>query len=723
MSNRLKQYFADFEIKFANQEKFNNQWYCDNTGCISNISEVKALDVKGAYSEEWYRARMVWSLVESGMFPKENICVELRFPKGSEGNSGLEVDLVIFKNKEWKNYFEKWNKKDALPSSLKEQILVVMEAKKLNGKQETAISKQLFPAMAEYIGDYIFGVYFDNQEDLLIFKKEKNNFPLRYNLSKMVEAEKPENTLSYENRDQISSLPKFETFLQNIESKQDLTKLNFATNDPITQQTFEGEFLGNLNRIKQSLSLTDLQGLVVEFLTLKVADEREVKGGKKYFEFYITPEELENKNEFRKRIKKLYESAKRDYPSILNNCLFDYSDDKNGNTKPSKADDELFLIEIIQNFQTKIILNDESKNFNQIIFSNFGDSNSKAKDKQFFTPIPLVQAIVDIINPQKGEEICDPCCGICDFLAMSFRKIYKDEMDRMPRADNFYGFDLDDKILKLAELNLVLNGDGNAVIKKTNSLVEKYLEDRTFTNAKTFTTKKYNSSDWTHKDDNNLNIKQYDIILTNPPFGKGQALKTGHEGKWDPVLMERSDNMNLYELWQIEKEPNSIDLGIIFLENAYKSLKEGGRMAIVLSNSIASIQSWKAVRGWFMDKMRIVALFDLPSNTFGETGVSTTVIIAYKPKTNEQKLLIDDYEIFTREIVNLGYEVKTKDRIVVMPPVYKIDETKFEKVKDANGDFELLSDLPELVKGFKSWLNDHKHTDEAVYNAFGKNLK
>ena len=268
ITKSIKQYFQEFDLKFKDTSKFNNQWYLDNTGCKSNISEVKAIDTKGGYSEEWYRARMVWSLVESRMYPKENICVELRFPKGSEGNSGLEVDLVIFKNNQWEKDFDKWNKKDAIPNSLKKQILVVMEAKKIGGKQETAINKQLFPAMNEYQGDYVFGVYFDSQDDILVFKQEEKKFPQRYNLSKMVEAEKEENTLNLENRDELSEFPNFQTFLQNIESKQDLAKLNFETNDPITQQTFEGEFLNNLNRIKNNLSITDLQGLVVEFLTL-----------------------------------------------------------------------------------------------------------------------------------------------------------------------------------------------------------------------------------------------------------------------------------------------------------------------------------------------------------------------------------------------------------------------------------------------------------------------
>ncbi len=70
-------------------------------------------------------------------------------------------------------------------------------------------------------------------------------------------------------------------------------------------------------------------------------------------------------------------------------------------------------------------------------------------------------------------------------------------------------------------------------------------------------------------------------------------------------------------------------------------------MGIVLSNSIASIDAHKIAREWLMEKMRIVAIFDLPSNVFAETGVNTTIIVAYKPK--KEKLLElkkANYEVF-----------------------------------------------------------------------------
>ena len=177
----------------------------------------------------------------------------------------------------------------------------------------------------------------------------------------------------------------------------------------------------------------------------------------------------------------------------------------------------------------------------------------------------------------------------------------------------------------------------------------------------------------------------------------------------------------MYETWNVKYQPKSIDLGIIFLENAYKLLKEGGRMAIILSNSIASIAEWKSVREWYISKMRIVALFDLPANTFGETGVSTTVFVAYKPKENEQYILQEDYEIYVKEIENVGYTVRTKDRIVIMSPDFAINKNTFEREKDSKGNDQKLSDLPNLVNEFNDWLESSKHQYKEVFKAFSGN--
>ena len=130
----------------------------------------------------------------------------------------------------------------------------------------------------------------------------------------------------------------------------------------------------------------------------------------------------------------------------------------------------------------------------------------------------------------------------------------------------------------------------------------------------------------------------------------------------------------MYELWNEAKSGKWIDPGLIFLENAVRILEEKGRLGIILSNSIASINRWEKARKWLMSKMRIVALFDLPSNVFADTGVNTTVIIAYKPTKKElEKLQKEDYEIFVKNIKNVGYEVRTSKRIKYFNPIYKIN--------------------------------------------------
>lgn len=715
----ILQAFKDFEKKFSDTFEITPEWYKKNCGVFSTNKTASSKNAKGVFTEEYYRARMVWSLVETKQYPSENICVEFSIPKGSEGAKSLNPDIVIFKTDAWFTYYKKWDKSKSLPEELAKEMLVVWEAKENPSKVESAVTKQMAEAMNSYVGEQVYGVYFDNQIDVLVFRKEGTNPVKRYNPEKIIDGEGIAK-LNLGNRDALNELPSFKQFYENLKATEDVSKLNFTTNQPIDEDSFT-DLLAFINRQQDKLNLSrNVQDLIVEFLTLKVADEKEVKKKKKkYFEFYIKPDEIKNEygtQEFRKRLVELYAKAKDEYKSIFNPPAFKY-DKKGENLTPSHGDDEKFLIGLIKVFQKKTILETQNANFNQIIFNNFGSSVEKAKDKQFFTPVPIVEAIIKMVNPQKDEAICDPCSGICDFLAMAFRHIFKDELENLPSADKFYGFDKDNKILKLAELNLVLNGDGNANIKIMDSVSCKLLSDGTLSTQKNtieFNTENYSAVDWSNNDDENKNPRKYNVIVTNPPFGKGRDLQTGRDGKWD---IPRK-TIELYETWNVKEQPKSIDLGIIFLENAYKLLEEGGRMAIVLSNSIASIAEWQSVREWFISKMRIVALFDLPANTFGETGVATTVFVAYKPKQTELHILDEDYEVYIKEIENVGYTVKTKDRIVIMSPDFVINEKTFEREKDSKGNDKTLSDLPDLVNGFGEWLQSNKHQYKEIYKAF-----
>ncbi len=702
----LKKYYNEFDEKFKDLEEIDKIFYKD-IGVIAYNSKAKTKDSKGGYSEEYIRARFVYSLVHSGLYPKEYICVEFGFPKGNTITK-LKPDIVVFKNKEWKDDFEKaTNEKNF--SKIRQNLLVIFETKKNNKSLESAIENQLRSAMNENEStDKIFGVYFDNEDGILIFKKFGNS-PIRRFDESLEKSGNGMTLLNFDKRDLLSELPSFEDFKENNESISNLEKLTVNSLEAIDESNFSS-FMSllqrNADRVKPKHEARDL---IVEFLTLKVFDEKRSKRDKTNLKFYIKPEEIKKDGladqSFRERIKQLYKDAQREYSKVLSDPYFKYD----ANNRPTTINEERFLIALVQNFQKRAILKSKNESFNQIIFNNFGTEKQKADKGQFFTPIPIVKTIISILNPIKSEEVCDPCCGIADFPAMAFKHTHRNDEEYPPNASHYFGFDIESNNLKLAELNLVLNGDGGATLKEMDSLFQKLLEngDDILEYAE-FNEQNY-SIDWTHKDNPEKDLKKFKIIATNPPFGKGRDLL---------ITKDNRPTINLYETYKKkldpdkdgnEKFPNTMDNGALFLENAYKLLEYGGRMGIILSNSIASIKEWENVRMWLLSKMRIVALFDLPANTFGETGVATTVIVAYKPKENEQHLLTNDYEVFIKEIENIGYEVKTVQRAVHFQPQFIINEETFEHTSDLEEDFS------SMINEFKEYL---QRQEEEIKNAF-----
>lgn len=105
-----------------------------------------------------------------------------------------------------------------------------------------------------------------------------------------------------------------------------------------------------------------------------------------------------------------------------------------------------------------------------------------------------------------------------------------------------------------------------------------------------------------------------------------------------------------------------------------------------------------------MDRMRIVALIDLPSNVFAETGVNTTLLIAYQPTPSDLAALQSSgYSIFARDIRRVGYEKRTSKRNVFFNQVYRIDESSFEIATDDEGMPILDEEFTRAVEDFREW--------------------
>ena len=266
----------------------------------------------------------------------------------------------------------------------------------------------------------------------------------------------------------------------------------------------------------------------------------------------------------------------------------------------------------------------------------------------------MIDFLVNIVNPRNGETVIDPTVGIADFLSVSYVNS-KSKLD----DKNIFGMDIDDQMVMLATLNMLLNGDGNAkIISQTDgygSLLTKF--ENTGETLQLIPEMNQNG-DWDIRPDTKK-LKKFDVVLTNPPFGEDRAFVPK-----DPKDLEV---IKCYELWKLygqkediddegkkkknkPKEATKIDLGVIFLENAFRILKENGRMGIVLSNSIASIDAHRIARQWLLDNMRIVALFDMPANSFAETEtINDYDRLSYFNGVTNIPALVSEPEIVTKK--------------------------------------------------------------------------
>ncbi|MCL1934712.1 MAG: N-6 DNA methylase [Candidatus Azobacteroides sp.] len=457
--------------------------------------------------------------------------------------------------------------------------------------------------------------------------------------------------------------------------------------------------ISSILRTMDRVSLMNQRGyeILIQMIALKIFDEKKNEW-LKYFiqpdentdveklQFYIEPNERDyrtlndsNVINFTKRIANLREQAETTYKEILSETLMDLRDEAQVRV----------IASVVNSLQDFSFTKSSKSDLWQIIFYQFANAFTKTQKAQFLTPIPLIEFIVDIVNPKDGETVIDPTSGSGDFLSVSYVKSDSEMNDK-----NIFGVDNDNQMVILAQLNMLLNGDGRSTLKfqsGSGSISHKF---NTNNELCSLIPEMHKSGNW-EKTNDYTKLKKFDIVLTNPPFGEDRA--------FEPKDTKEKELIECYELWNLYGG-RKIDLGIVFLENAYRILKENGRMEIVLSNSIASIDTHKQARKWLMEKMRIVAIFDLPANVFGETGVNTTVIVAYKPKKKElAKLKEQNYQVFFRGIDKVGYEVKTSKRVKFFSPIYKVDYETFETVINEEGGRVLDEEFTETIQHFKEW--------------------
>lgn len=331
-----------------------------------------------------------------------------------------------------------------------------------------------------------------------------------------------------------------------------------------------------------------------------------------------------------------------------------------------------------------ISLLDSSQDAKGLAFQKFLSHHEKDGRGQFFTPEPVIDFCVSMMQPKPQEAIIDPACGSGGFLMSALKYIQSENQDAETSnivSKKLFGLDINRSIARIAKMKLLLEANGKTNVFCTNSL-----EDL---------------------DSLKLSINKkdgFDLVLTNPPFGAkittfSLLSKFDLGYKWGNSTDEYHKTQTVYSNQNAE---------ILFIERSLQLLKEGGRMAIVLPNGNFENPSLEYLRYYIKQKARVLAIVNLPQETFIPygTGVKTSLLFLEKDTKNENK----QYPIFFGRITKLGYQGNKNGT-----PVYQKDQFG-QLLKGKDGKPILDEDFSTVIEKYHQFLNGKEIEEENTFS-------
>lgn len=443
-------------------------------------------------------------------------------------------------------------------------------------------------------------------------------------------------------------------------------------------------------------------------------------------------------------------------PSLKNDAPHldqDYMQYLFNETKKAFANDDLFeikdIIKIKRNSFEMIVeeleifnLSDTSDDIKGIAFEQFLGKTFRGELGQFFTPRTVVDFMIDILDPQEGETVCDPCCGSGGFLISAFEHI-RDKIDidinnqiKSIKKNHFVGnFDK----LSLSEQEIINKSLEEKIerinqefdINNNNSRYHKlshYSIYGTDANARMARTAKMNmimhgdGHGGVHHHDGLLNVngifdERFDVILTNPPFGSRveKTLKVTEidlpsnaklEKYIDKYPNYKEQVFNPLKEWAnyVNKKDNTIGKPIIdlfkvgqwssltevlFIERCLNLLKSGGRMGIVLPEGVLNSSNLESTRQYFEGRAKILFIVSLPQDVFASSGATVKTSIVFF-----QKFTLQDTENYNKIFEDADEKVTKKYKNEIESIKKRLKSNKSDAIEDKNllrGQLEAIS--------------------------------
>ncbi len=633
--------------------------------------------------EEKVQALTFLQLILDYNYPERQI---RQFEPVTMGSEVKEADIVVFAD------------------SLCERPLVLVECK----KQE--VSEAEFQQAINQAYSYAFALP-GEVKYVWVTSSIKNDY---------FEVDKNQNT-----RNQLPDIPQYGVqeianykyvyeadHIPNEDGKQRFFDLSVIDQSDLTRrfkQAHEALWAGG--QLNPSEAFDELDKLIF----CKIWDERKPrKMGEPYDFQIITVSKTEEKDESKRRLKEndnLYNRVKALYEEGRKRDAEVFRD--NIRLTPEKIRTVVSYLESVNLGETDL----DSKGR---AFETFMGSFFRGNFGQYFTPREIVKFIVDVLPITHESKVLDTSCGSGGFLLYALNKVRNEATEYYPNYENdrrqyakwypywhdfaeknLFGIEINEQISRAAKMNMIIHDDGHTNVVTSDGLVSDAIIRE-------------------HTSNKGFEYGTFDFIITNPPFGS--TIRQTEQAYLKTYLLGKKE-----EDWLAVKTKSGEDTRdgqqseVLFIEQDYLYLKEGGILAIVLPDGILTNSSMQYVRTQLEDWFRIVAVVSMPQTAFAANGagVKSSVLFLKKwskehskdlisqKKSIEAKLLEETNYIATRELWDKEIKQKQKEKIESLKTRELKSATAIKQTqayKDWNA--ELLSEYAAKVDELKSKLND-----------------
>lgn len=568
--------------------------------------------------EERVRQEYICRLVNDYGYSLEQMAQEVQVNNSQRGQGKARADIVIWKTKKDKNE----DSSAAIVIECKAEHITIHEEDYFQGYN-----------YASWAGADFFVT--TNLKETRIFKVVKGKIPKRL--------------------EEIIDIPKATDLNNSKKIKELLGQTKAFTRDEFSKLLFKCH---NIIRNNDKLSPEAAFDEISKILFIKIRFERDNTGA-----------QIFSKEEFVRLRKDFDKYQSKDslpfYQQLFENTKKDFAKDDLFETTDSLKIKEASFEAIVEELQV-YNLSKTADDIKGIAFEKFLGKTFRGELGQFFTPRTIVDFMVELLDPEEGEIVCDPCCGSGGFLIKTFEYVRekieneiqevkeqiktqmfddkyekatikkKDEIDEqvnkcfsilnkeldITEANSrlralshqcIFGTDANPRMARTAKMNMIMHGDGHGGVHHHDGLLNV----------------------------NGVFENRFDVILTNPPFGARveKSLKITEADRYTDEIKiayykERYGDDYLKALEQVNNNVDKSVLSlyesgkmstlteVLFIERCINLLKPGGRLGIVLPEGVLNNTNLQTVRELFEGMAKIILITSIPQDVFMASGAT-----------------------------------------------------------------------------------------------------